>query len=285
LRWLLKGAAQFAKGETAEALKTLTPFKPEKLPASIGGRVALAMAALLPDGERIEKARLLEVAARQMPGTLVEEAALRRLATLAAAQDDPLQFQKTAERYVWRYSASLYAGGFMKDYVAQIVNFETKHKPVSRLAFEVLMNRLPAAQRCQAYLGVARQATSLGLADLALYASTRARRLAAQGSAEWSEATLYDAAILITGPDYDIALDLLRAVNGSQLDAQGKAMLASAEALAASMHADFDPSLVPDAALKRPSGLRALPAEQQALSDKVSKAVAAADMMLQGLTP
>lgn len=285
LRWLLKGAVQFAKGEKAEALKTLTPFKPESLPASIGGRVALAMAALLPDSETAEKARLLEVAARQMPGTLVEEAALRRLAVLAAAQDDPLQFQKTAERYVWRYSASLYASGFMKDYVAQVVTFESKHKPISRLAFEVLMNRLPTTQRCQAYLGVARQATSLGLADLALYASTRARRLAVQGSAEWSEATLYDAAILMTGPDYDIARDLLRQVNGSQLDAQGKAMLASVEALAASMRADFDPALVLGAALKNTAGLRVLPAEQQALSDKVSRAVAAADTMLQGLTP
>lgn len=147
------------------------------------------------------------------------------------------------------------------------------------------MNRLPATQRCQAYLGVARQATSLGLADLALYASTRARRLAVQGSAEWSEATLYDAAILITGPDYDIARDLLREVNGSQLDAQGKAMLASVEALAASMRADFDPSLVPGASLKNTAALRVLPAEQQALSDKVSRAVAAADTMLQGLTP
>ena len=281
LRWILRGAVQFATGEKAEALKTLTPFKPETLPASIGGRVALAMAALLPEGETVEKARLLEFAARQMPGTLVEEAALRRLAILAAAQDDPLQFQKTAERYVWRYSASLYAGGLMKDYVAQIVIFEAKHKPISRLAFEVLMNRLPAMQRCQAYLGVARQATSLGLADLALYASTRARRLAVQGSAEWSEATLYDAAILITGPDYDIARDLLREVNGSQLDAQGKAMLSSVETLAARMHADFDSA----PAQKSAPDSRVLPLEQQVLSDKVSKAVAAADTMLQGLTP
>jgi hypothetical protein len=143
------------------------------------------------------------------------------------------------------------------------------------------MNRLPAMQRCQAYLGVARQATSLGLADLALYASTRARRLAVQGSAEWSEATLYDAAILITGPDYDIARDLLREVNGSQLDAQGKAMLSSVETLAARMHADFDSA----PAQKSAPDSRVLPLEQQVLSDKVSKAVAAADTMLQGLTP
>jgi chemotaxis protein MotC len=284
LRWLLVGAVHYAKGEKEEALKAFEPYAPEKLPHSIGGRIALATAMLLPDTDMEKRIALLETAARLMPGTLVEEAALRRLTAIAVVRDDPLQFQKTAERYVWRYAESLYAGGFMKDYVTHIVAFEAKAKPVDRLAFEIMMNKLPKSPRSLAYLGVARRATSLGLVDLALFASTRARRLAPQGSDAWQAATLYDAAILVTGADYGIALGLLREVDAARLDDGDRALLAAVTTLAEQLRAPPGPTPDADLALKDEQSARTLPADQQALAAKAASSISAADQMLEGLT-
>lgn len=67
LRWILKGAAHYAANEKEAALKAFAPFDPERLPHSIGGRVALARAMVLPETELAERVRLLRLAGRMMP--------------------------------------------------------------------------------------------------------------------------------------------------------------------------------------------------------------------------
>jgi chemotaxis protein MotC len=283
LRWLLKGAVHYARGEKEQALKAFHPFSPERLPLSIGGRIALAEATLLPDAESAEKIRLLEFAARLMPGTLVEEASLRRLNAIAAATGEAAGFQKTAERYVERFATSIYAADFIDGYVKQVVALEDKHTPVDRMAFERLLNRFKPERRRAAYLAAARQATVRGLADFALFSASRARRLAPEDSDDWHYATLYDAAILITGPDYEVARGLLDAIDPRRLDAEGRALLAASRRIADNLR---NPSVVlADTGPGSPKDLTLLPSDQAALAVKAAKALEAANSLLQGTPP
>ena len=283
LRWLLQGAVHYARGEREEALHAFQPFSPERLPLSIGGRVALAEAMLLPEAEVAEKIRLLNIAARLMPGTLVEEAALRRINAIAATQQDPAQFQIAAERYVVRFPASLYAPEFLAKYIADVVAFEARQKPVARSALELLLNKFPAAPRRKAYLQAARLATVRGLADFALFTASRARRLSPEGSDDWHSATLYDAAVLITGKDYDMGFDMLKAVDPARLDAGGKDLLAASLRFAAGIRSVSSPA--PDQTVRTDGETTTLPPEQSAIAAKASKALQSADALLQGIAP
>lgn len=278
LRWLLKGAAHYAANEKEQALKIFMPFNPELLPVSIGGRIALARAMVLPDEQLAERIRLLRLAGRMMPGTLIEESSLRRLAAIAASLSEPAPLQHTVERYLGRYRNSIYGADVIGQYSKAIVAFEQKRKPADRRALEQMFNGLPGDLRRDAYLDIAKAATMRGLADLALFSATRARRLAAEGSDAWHNATLFDAAILITGPDYEIAREILAQIDAARLDDSGRELLAATLRIAESIRRPEEPQV--------PRGGEALeaPAEQAQLLGKAEKVISATDDILKGLT-
>lgn len=276
LRWLLKGAAHFARGEREQALAAFEPFDAGRQPASIAGRIALAQAMSLPDSRMAERVRLLRLAARLMPGTLVEESALRRLVAIAAMLPEPQPLTATVKQYLEKYRHSVYAPELLKTYGTALAGLEARGKAPDRLAIEVTLNLLPAGTRRDVYLDIARQAMPKGLADLTLFAAARARRLSAEGSGPWHHATLYDAAVLIAGPDYDIAADLLARVDPRRLDPQGRALYDASRKLAESIRA--------------PNGVEPISAdaasqdEGSAIAGRAARALQSADDMLKGLT-
>lgn len=84
---LLKGALAYIEGRKNEAYSVFSTIDPLSLSPTLGGQIALVQAILaLPDNLQdaqtaIDKARLL------LPGSLVEEAALRRGVSVAAARE------------------------------------------------------------------------------------------------------------------------------------------------------------------------------------------------------
>lgn len=277
LRWIIKGAAYYAANETKAASKALAPFDPQRLPLSIGGRVALARAMVLPDGEDAERVRLLRLAGRLMPGTLVEESSLRRLLPIALGLGEPLPTQYVIERYLARFGNSIYAADVLAQYVGAIVAFEGKAKPVTRQSVELLFNQLPVALRRDTYLAIARAAVLRGLADLALFSASRARRLAIEDSIAWHTATLYDAAILVVSPDYAIAVDLLSEVDAAKLDAEGKELLAASLRIADAIRR---PETPPSSGERQTD----VPETQAQLLSKAQKVLLASDELLKELT-
>lgn len=103
---LMAGALAYAEGQEAKAKQILLPIEATKLPPSVGGLVALAQAALLSKIDPRRAARLLDEARILAPGTLVEEAALRRSALLADEVADFDRFINASSQYFRRYSKS-----------------------------------------------------------------------------------------------------------------------------------------------------------------------------------
>lgn len=277
LRWIIKGAAHYAAYEPEAASKALAPFDPQRLPLSIGGRVALARAMVLPDGEDAERVRLLRLAGRLMPGTLVEESSLRRLLPIAVGLGEPQPAQYVIGRYIERFGHSIYAANVLEQYAAAIVAFEVKAKPVARQSVELLFNQLPVALRRDTYLAIARAAVLRGLADLALFSASRARRLATEDSIAWHAATLYDAAILVVSPDYVIAVDLLHQVDAAKLDFEGKELLAASLRIAAAIRRPETPPAPGERQTE-------VPETQAQLLSKAQKVLLASEELLKDLT-
>lgn len=108
---------QKGAGRTAEA--RLKDVDPMKIGGLFGSYLALVRGLVTKDDDRaridFDTARLLA------PGTLVEEAALRRLMTIHKRRQDPHSFLRVTSRYARRYIASPYAIQFAEEFVNGVV--------------------------------------------------------------------------------------------------------------------------------------------------------------------
>ena len=103
---LLTGSLLYLEGREEPALRQLGEIDARKLPNGIGGQIALAQAALTVRTDPAKAALLLEVARLLMPGTLVDEAALRRAVLVAAQAGDLDQFERLSGQYFSRFRHS-----------------------------------------------------------------------------------------------------------------------------------------------------------------------------------
>ena len=279
-RKLLAGSAHFMRGQRAEAIKDLSGIDPLKLPGEIGGRVALIEAMSLADTEP-RKLELLSIAVAAMPGTLVEESALRRSAATAAAAGLPDVFCRWTSRYLRRFPKSLYAAEFARTLAGHVVNLERAGHHVDLALLDAALSSLPQGRRMTVYLQMARTATAASLLPLAQYAARRTLRLSANGSFEELTATLHNALPDIAGPDYDLALARLRGIDAGRLEQHDRLLLHAALAVADRIR---QPGAGVEAGGSSLNDAAPQPPEQERLAKRAAMALANADATLETIT-
>lgn len=275
-RRLLEGAAHYMRGNREKANELLNPIEPVRLPMQVGGRVALARATLS-SADPVERERLLALAIALMPGTLVEEAALRRSADTQAEMGNADMFWKRAGRYLRRFPASLYAPEFMTQVVGRVVAFEAAGKPGGLQRLAAVLTRLPPARRRLLYLKLAREGASRNLVPLTQFAATQLRGLSAEGSIEMMQADLYDALHDVTISDRDEIVRRLEKIDGTKLEEGDRKLLQAALAIARQI---WEPDTRDGGTIDKAAMTAALPAEFQALIDRARTAIGSADRLL-----
>ena len=134
------------------------------LPASLGGQVAMAQAALIV-GEDPRKALVhLDQARLLAPGTLVEEAAIRRSIFVADQIRDQERFELLARQYLQRFRHSVYAGNFRYRFAAGLTHLRLLDDPSQFHRLDWMIAELEAETRCGLYLTVASAAVVKGSA-------------------------------------------------------------------------------------------------------------------------
>ena len=231
---LVKGALAYAEGQDEIARALLGKLNPRALPASLGGHLALVMATLLSEHEPARAEAMLDLARLLVPGTLVEEAALRRQIFLLA---DPLTLDKFAalsRQYIRRFRGSVFASNFK----GRLTSFATRLAEggdVAQLAkLDAVFGELPQAERRGLYLALARGALVAGQPDSARYASGRAVALSPDAG-EAERAKLYAAAASAASDGAPAARGALAAVDGARLPPRDLDLRDAALAVAASV--------------------------------------------------
>ena len=227
-RMVLAGSAHFMRGEREAAAGTLPKINATELPSRIAGRVALAQALL---GDEQTRQNRLALALSAMPGTLVEESALRRSALAFGEKRDEGAFWRRLDRYSRRFRDSVYADSFWNDALGVIVAWTASGHGPDLLRLDVILSQLPIAQRRRLYLVLARQSAVAGSDSLAGFAGRRLRRLAAQGSSEEQLGSFYSSLYEIVSADGDSALLRLRSFNRASLGSLERALLDAGLAL------------------------------------------------------
>ena len=285
---LVKGALAFAEGRRSDARKLLEPIDPLSLGDGIGGQLALTQSMLVLEGDPGRSLELLDIARLLSPGTIVEEAALRRQIFIVGEQGNLRRFARLGAIYQRRFPNSLYAKSITSRFREAILKFASEGTSPFIDEIEALLASIPPEEQCDMFLGIARVALIKANFPLAGRAAERARQLSKAQSAESLRADAYRAIAGIGNGDAKAALAALEALDGKRLPTDDRELLEVALALAR-QKASFLPAAKSQEKAPAASDTKltqtSVPPGQQTLLDDGQKALGNARRLLDGAMP
>ncbi|UVF20279.1 chemotaxis protein MotC [Microvirga terrae] len=233
-RPLIEGALAYVEGREEAAQNSLVSLDPHSLPPTLGAQLALVQAALMVRKNVAKSDELLDFVRLQAPGTLLEEAALRRQVFVASQTNNMAKFQSLATDYLRRYRHSIYAGNFRQRLASALTRVDFG-KEASRFDGAVaMMSELEPDARRDLYLLAARSSIEQGFTTSARMMADKAQELVGSDKVSAARANLYRAASLITSPQaIDGAVNDLHGIDQSLLAESDVDLLKSALAMAA----------------------------------------------------
>ncbi|MEE1612588.1 chemotaxis protein MotC [Microvirga sp. CF3016] len=232
-RPLIEGALAYVEGREEAAQNALASLDPQSLPPTLGAQMALVQAALIVRKNAAKSDELLDFVRLQAPGTLLEEAALRRQVFVVSQAGNMEKFQSLATEYLRRYRHSIYAGNFRQRLASALTRIDFG-KESSRFEGAVaMMSELESEARRDLYLLAARSSIEQGFTISARLLAEKAQELVGSDKMSAARSKLYRAASLITSPQaIEGAVNDLRSLDRSTLAQGDLELLDSALAMA-----------------------------------------------------
>ncbi|WP_051357059.1 hypothetical protein [Azorhizobium doebereinerae] len=226
---LLQGALAYVEGRQEDAERYLSEINAMQLPDALGGQIAMAQAAVTVSKDPKKAMGMLDVARLMMPGTLVEEAALRREILVAAQLGDLKQFEQLSRQYLFRFRYSVYAGNFRQRFAAALTRMAFVNDGDQFHRLTSLLAPLDRDSRLEIYLMVARGALNQGKLIAATMASDKVIAEAPALSSDAERARVYRSAVrAASSHDVDVALAELRGAERSRLPPEDVLLLNAA---------------------------------------------------------
>lgn len=207
---LYAGALAYGMGEDNRARSILMSVDARNLPSGLGGHLALVQATLIANSDKPKALQLLDLARLLEPGTLVEEAALRKEMFLIGATGDVDKFGLLARRYMHEFSKSIYADNFKQLQIKTAIETARAGDAASGARLDTLLGGIDPNQRRAIYLIVAQNALLDGQNGTAKYAAGAAMKLSVKPDQDDARAKVYFGAASIATDDYDAALKALQ---------------------------------------------------------------------------
>ncbi|BCM21458.1 chemotaxis protein MotC [Mesorhizobium sp. J8] len=227
---IAKGVVAYLNGRPAEAIDLLKPIDPMSVPADIGAFLGLVKGSLLATDDPATALGLLDEARLLSPGTLVEEAALRRSVGIAAARGDAARFALASTQYVASYLYSPYASQFADAFVSGVI---TLHMAISQDKIADITSMMDPEREKVIYLRIARHAAIDGMTELSAFASAKAE-LGRNGNGNQDDprTQLYSGLSTMTSASVDEVRAKLGKIDRSQLSQGDRDLLDAAQAVA-----------------------------------------------------
>lgn len=233
---LAAGALAYIENREEEARKHLLPIDARALPMSLSGQVALVQAGLIAREDIPKAIRLLDDARLLMPGTLVEEAALRREVFLIAQTGNLDRFEFLSRQYLRRFGTSIYAEDFRQRFATAIARLGIADGDDRFPRLEAILKSSDPENQRALFLQLAQAAVVHGKLGTARSAAADAAALAPLGGSDAMRAGLYDAAAsIVAGRDIGDVRKRLDNLNRRQLGRRDTDLLDAAVAVAAAV--------------------------------------------------
>lgn len=174
--------------------------------------------------------QLYDWARLMAPGTIVEEAALRRSIALATEAKMVPEGLGYSQRYVRRFLHSPYASQFADLFVQLVVDESAEMKPQDVVD---ILSFMDAPRQREVYLRIARRAAVAGKNELARMASARAQDITSDDSEAFSAlASFYGGVANVSTPDVGVAVRDINLVPEGELNAPDRALRDAAKMIA-----------------------------------------------------
>jgi len=216
-RSLVEGALAYLEGNTDDAKTLLGPVDARSLDPALGGHIALAQAALMAEKSATKAMALLDIARILAPGTLVEDAALRREVFLAEQAGDFDKFISLSDQYFRRFHQSVYAESFHHSFAISLARLSQSGDSQQLASLSELLSSLSTRDQLRIYLQVAQYSILNGKVVVAKWAGTQAVYLAQKDPTELHHAELLDGAASVLTTDYDRGLEELKGLEDEHL--------------------------------------------------------------------
>ena len=237
---IAKGVVAYLNGQPAEAIEMLKPIDPMSVPADLGAFLALVKGSLAAADDPAKALALLDEARLLSPGTLVEEAALRRSVGIAAAQGDAARFALASTQYVGSYLYSPYASQFADAFVSGVI---TLHMAISQDKIADITSMMDSEREKVIYLRIARRAAIDGMTDLSAFASAKAELgRNGKGNQDDPRTQLYSSLSTMTSANVDDVRAKLGKIDRGQLSQSDRDLLDAAQAVAGEVVAPVRPA-------------------------------------------
>lgn len=224
---LANGLVAYFKSNPGKASTFLSSLDPTKETPQIGAFLALVKGTITALQKPERGLMLLDLARLYAPGTLVEEAALRRSIGIAISIKDRERFLRASEQYARRFLHSPYASHFADGFINGVVGLR---EGIDLPFVEQIVSGMNAEQQLAIYLRIARRSAIAGHSDLAEFASAKAQGVS--GNAEGPEdprAAFYNAIASVTTQPVEEVGRRLAAVDRKKLSKRDLRLLDAAQ--------------------------------------------------------
>jgi chemotaxis protein MotC len=206
---------RYLSGRGATAIKQLQEVVPEYRNSRIGPYLELIGANALMEKETDAALKFFDWARAEAPGTIIEEAALRRSLSITSAKGDAARALPYARRYARRFMNSPYASQFADIFVSLAIDHKNALPPDEIKAVLSLVER---KRQREIYLRLGRRAAIDGNKPLADFASKEARRLSSpEDAGQLALADLYSGIVNIPSDGINQVLEKLAEIPDKSL--------------------------------------------------------------------
>lgn len=217
---VLAGALQFVMGNFGRAKKLLKSVNSQEMSVNAGSQIAIVKATLYAEDNYKESLRLLSLVRLWKPGTLLEEAALRRALSLAMENKEQELFLQWSSQYVRRFANSFYMPDFISKFSYYVTQLDFLTQPDLGAKVVHVLSFLNENQQASVYLTAARAAVVEGKNVQAAFMASKALELLKQMPTYSTRAKLYLAASQITTEKLSQSILLLTEVDRAILEKQ-----------------------------------------------------------------
>ncbi len=213
----LEAAIAYAKREFTKARELMAAIDHKVLPPSASAQFALAKSMIVSSSNLEMANQYLNEARRLAPGTLIEEASLRRALRISGETKSLDDFQALSNTYFSRFRNSHYFSDYLKNYVFALVRMPDEDEMLSE--FQSLIDEFDEEQQIAITTYAARKAVISGQTQLAQWASNWAIGNLNDQSKLHTRMRLYAVAsgIIDTG-SIEASMEMFGTIEKSELD-------------------------------------------------------------------
>ncbi len=242
---------KYLSGKGMLIVKTLADTAKEYRDKKIGPYLSLVAANVMSAKDPKAALKLYDWARLTSPGTIVEEAALRRSMALSTEAKMVPQSLTYSQLYARRFLHSPYASQFADLFVKLVVDHNTEIKPEDVID---ILSFMDGSRKREVYLRIARSATIAGKNDLARMASTQAAAIPSDGSDSFNQlASFYGGVANVSTDKADAAAHDINEIPEGELNARDRALRDAAKTVADAVTRLPEPQSLTQASLAKPA--------------------------------